>query len=54
MRVIAEGVDTEDKLEQLVRLGCRYAQGYHLAMPMDFGACTDWLRERAGTLALAD
>ena len=46
MDVIAEGVDTEEKLAQLVVLGCRYAQGFHLAEPMDLTSCTAWLHER--------
>ena len=43
MRVIAEGVDSEEKKAQLIGLGCRYAQGYHLISPCDLEACTNWL-----------
>jgi EAL domain-containing protein (putative c-di-GMP-specific phosphodiesterase class I) len=32
-QIIAEGVETEDELEVLRRLGVRHAQGYHLARP---------------------
>ena len=32
--VIAEGVETERQRDQLVRLGCTYAQGYHFARPL--------------------
>jgi EAL domain-containing protein (putative c-di-GMP-specific phosphodiesterase class I) len=32
---VAEGVETESQLERLRELGCRYAQGYFLALPQD-------------------
>jgi len=34
VEVVAEGVETEEQLEQLKRLGCRRAQGFLLARPM--------------------
>jgi predicted signal transduction protein with EAL and GGDEF domain len=33
MMVVAEGIETADQLAQLVALGCRVGQGYHLARP---------------------
>ncbi|MEA3078343.1 MAG: hypothetical protein QOF60_3251 [Actinomycetota bacterium] len=33
MGVVAEGVETGAQLERLVRIGCEFAQGYHLARP---------------------
>lgn len=33
LRVVAEGIETEDQLERLRRLGCRYGQGYLFASP---------------------
>jgi EAL domain-containing protein (putative c-di-GMP-specific phosphodiesterase class I) len=36
--VVAEGVETEEQLEELKRLGCRRAQGYLLARPMSAAA----------------
>jgi EAL domain-containing protein (putative c-di-GMP-specific phosphodiesterase class I) len=33
LRVTAEGVETEDQLEHLRRLGCEYAQGYFFGRP---------------------
>jgi diguanylate cyclase len=34
MRVVAEGVEDLDTWEELVRLGCDAAQGYHIGRPM--------------------
>jgi diguanylate cyclase len=34
LSVIAEGVETEEQLESLRQLGCRFAQGYYFARPM--------------------
>jgi EAL domain-containing protein (putative c-di-GMP-specific phosphodiesterase class I) len=34
MPVIAEGVEEEQQVELLTRLGCRYIQGYYFARPM--------------------
>ena len=52
MIVIAEGVDSEDKLVQLKALGCKYAQGYHIVVPMDLEQCTTWLNDRTRRLDL--
>jgi EAL domain-containing protein (putative c-di-GMP-specific phosphodiesterase class I) len=38
VNVIAEGVETEEQLEELKRLGCQRAQGYLLARPMTAAA----------------
>jgi diguanylate cyclase (GGDEF)-like protein/PAS domain S-box-containing protein len=38
--VVAEGIETEEQLEQLKRLGCRRGQGYLLARPMNAAAIT--------------
>ena len=35
LRVVAEGVETEDQLQLLRSLGCTLVQGYHLGRPMD-------------------
>jgi diguanylate cyclase (GGDEF)-like protein len=32
--VVAEGVETEEQLAELVQLGCRYGQGYHFSRPV--------------------
>ncbi|MDG6106975.1 EAL domain-containing protein [Dactylosporangium aurantiacum] len=38
LRVVAEGVEDAAQLAELVGLGCRYAQGYHLARPAPVAA----------------
>jgi diguanylate cyclase (GGDEF)-like protein/PAS domain S-box-containing protein len=43
---IAEGVETAAQAEALLRLGCEYAQGYHLGRPVDAAAALELL-ERA-------
>jgi EAL domain-containing protein (putative c-di-GMP-specific phosphodiesterase class I) len=35
MQVIAEGVETEEQLDQLKLLKCQYAQGYLFSEPMN-------------------
>ena len=35
MEVVAEGVETEQQLEQLRKMHCAYAQGYHLSRPVE-------------------
>jgi diguanylate cyclase (GGDEF)-like protein len=46
MRVVAEGVETEDQAECLASLGCHEVQGWLLGRPMPAAAFVDWLRER--------
>jgi EAL domain-containing protein (putative c-di-GMP-specific phosphodiesterase class I) len=38
MHVIAEGVETEEQLNQLRLLKCQYAQGYYFSQPLDAAA----------------
>ncbi len=51
--VVAEGVETEEQLAELQRLGCHRAQGYLLARPMNAAAMTRLLA-RSGATAAAD
>ncbi|MEX2291841.1 MAG: GGDEF domain-containing protein [Mycobacteriales bacterium] len=41
--VVAEGVEDEAAWQQLARLGCTYAQGYHLGRPMPVAQFLPWL-----------
>jgi diguanylate cyclase (GGDEF)-like protein len=43
LRVVSEGVETDDILATLRESGCDVAQGYLLARPMPAGALADWL-----------
>ena len=46
LKVIAEGVETEDQLEQLKKLNCEGAQGYYFARPMTFEDVKIYLDEK--------
>lgn len=43
MHVIAEGVETEEQLEQLRQLHCDAAQGYLISRPMEADQALQWL-----------
>ena len=47
MEVIAEGVETEDQLNQLRVLKCQYAQGYLFAEPLDVMSADMFIRNAA-------
>jgi EAL domain-containing protein (putative c-di-GMP-specific phosphodiesterase class I) len=47
LRVVAEGVETQETWEQLLALGCDVAQGYLLGRPMAAADLARWLREVA-------
>ncbi len=49
LEVVAEGVESEDVLEQLAALGCTYVQGYHLSRPLPAAALRAWCEARAAT-----
>jgi EAL domain-containing protein (putative c-di-GMP-specific phosphodiesterase class I) len=45
LKVVAEGVETQDIWDRLSALGCDEAQGYHMARPMPAEDLTRWLDE---------
>ena len=51
MIVVAEGVDTEEKLVMLRDLNCPRAQGFHIARPMSVEDATRWLRQQEALAA---
>jgi EAL domain-containing protein (putative c-di-GMP-specific phosphodiesterase class I) len=44
LTVVAEGVETDEHVQALRRLGCDIAQGYHFARPMPPDDVVAWLR----------
>lgn len=44
LRVVGEGVETVEQFQALKRLGCDYAQGYHISKPMNFTDVQRWAR----------
>ncbi|WP_285114740.1 EAL domain-containing protein [Leifsonia sp. fls2-241-R2A-40a] len=44
MRVVAEGVETQDQLEHITAAGCDRGQGFHIARPSPPDVFEDWLR----------
>jgi EAL domain-containing protein (putative c-di-GMP-specific phosphodiesterase class I) len=49
--VVAEGVESEDVLQRLRRLGCDLAQGFGLAHPAPADEVTEWLLGRRSEAA---
>ena len=43
MDVIAEGIETEEQLELLKQMGCRYGQGYLFSRPLPVSQIKPWL-----------
>jgi EAL domain-containing protein (putative c-di-GMP-specific phosphodiesterase class I) len=42
---VAVGVETKSDWDFLQRLGCTYAQGYHIAKPMEIDSFPGWLED---------
>jgi diguanylate cyclase (GGDEF)-like protein len=53
LRVVAEGVETEQQIEFLRRHGCDEVQGYLIARPMSAAAATAYLGSQEGVRAFA-
>jgi len=51
MRVVAEGIETEEQRQHLLALGCHEGQGWLFARPMPAEQLEDWLRDHRGGLA---
>jgi EAL domain-containing protein (putative c-di-GMP-specific phosphodiesterase class I) len=45
MQVLAEGVETREQVELARRVGCTYAQGFHLSRPLAADQLTALLQE---------
>jgi EAL domain-containing protein (putative c-di-GMP-specific phosphodiesterase class I) len=48
LKVVAEGVETQQQLARLREIGCNFAQGYHFSRPQPIEAATSLLAK--GTL----
>lgn len=48
LKVVAEGVENQEIYEQLVSLGCDFAQGYHWSQPIPATAFTQWVQAFPG------
>lgn len=54
LRVVAEGVESEDILAQLIDLKCDMAQGYYISRPMPFADLLAWLVEPGQVVRMGD
>ncbi|MFC3533326.1 EAL domain-containing protein [Vogesella facilis] len=45
LKLVAEGVETQDDLDLVVAAGCQHVQGYFIARPMAAGEFVHWLRQ---------
>jgi diguanylate cyclase (GGDEF)-like protein len=48
IRLVAEGIETREEQEFLIRTGCEFGQGFAIAVPMGAEKATRWLVERQG------
>lgn len=48
LRVVAEGIETQEQWEKLRELGCGLGQGFHLSYPLPAAAFEEYLRAAAG------
>jgi EAL domain-containing protein (putative c-di-GMP-specific phosphodiesterase class I) len=53
LKVVAEGVETEEQLQQLKQLNCELAQGYFFSKPADPATIQEFLRRNGLTNAPA-
>ncbi len=52
LTVVAEGIQSEDTLRWLGRLGCDSGQGFHISPPLSVAALRDWLTRQDPTATL--
>lgn len=48
LKVVAEGVERKEQADRLLRLGCRYGQGYYFAAPVNAQEATRLLQKSNG------
>ncbi|MFB3064766.1 MAG: EAL domain-containing protein, partial [Gammaproteobacteria bacterium] len=49
LKVVAEGVEDEQTLQQISDMGCEEAQGYFVSKPVSSDGLLDWLKNRKET-----
>ncbi|TDJ29421.1 MAG: GGDEF domain-containing protein [Gammaproteobacteria bacterium] len=54
MRVVAEGVDSDESIAMVRNLGCELAQGFGIAKPMPSDLVIAWVDDYSPRLSLAD
>ncbi len=47
LRVVAEGIEDADTLDELHELGCEVGQGYHISRPLTASGLQSWLAQRS-------
>lgn len=50
LTTVAEGIETQEELDLLRSLGCKYAQGYLITPPMPASALLGWIAREEGRL----
>lgn len=45
LSVVAEGIEDKETLDQLIEMGCDYAQGYHFSKPMPTEKFIEWVKD---------
>ncbi|MET0954880.1 MAG: EAL domain-containing protein [Cryobacterium sp.] len=53
LRIVAEGVETPEVLDQLLQFGCDVAQGYFLSRPVPAAELERWLDDRVAAAPVA-
>jgi diguanylate cyclase (GGDEF)-like protein len=51
LRIVAEGVETAEQLDELHSLGCHLAQGYYISRPLPAADLARWLEQACDTSA---
>lgn len=46
LKVVAEGVETKEQFEEMVRIGVDYIQGYYFSKPVDARSYIEFLKEK--------
>ena len=45
LTVVAKGVETEELMQMLLRLGCNAMQGFFIGRPMPINDLTEWIKQ---------